>query len=62
MPVARMRSRGQLLELGLTELKFTLAETREFIDGHTDALQDAALTALYERTEGWISGIKLATL
>jgi len=63
MPLARMRSRGQLLELGVGELQFTADETRQFIAHATEpALNEPQLAKLLERTEGWITGIRLASL
>jgi LuxR family transcriptional regulator, maltose regulon positive regulatory protein len=63
MPLARMRARGQLLELGVDELKFTAAEARQFFanNGEPD-LNELQLAKLLERTEGWIAGIRLARL
>jgi LuxR family maltose regulon positive regulatory protein len=61
--LARTRSRGQLLELCSEDLKFTPAECRTFIDSAGEyELDDADLAALGARTEGWIAGIKLASL
>ncbi len=61
IPLARMRARGQLLELGVEELKFTLVEARQFLgNGAEPVLVDAQLATLLERTEGWIAGIRLA--
>src|ERR1700678_3354022 len=62
MPLARMRARGQLLELGAEELKFTAAEAQEFLAHATQSpLNDAQLRKLLERTDGWITGIRLAS-
>jgi LuxR family transcriptional regulator, maltose regulon positive regulatory protein len=61
IPLARMRARGQLLELGVEELKFTLPEARQFLGTGAEAVpDDAQLATLLERTEGWIAGIRLA--
>ena len=63
LPLARMRSRGQLTELRAADLRFTPSEAREFLNrvmgleltaGDVDALED--------RTEGWIAGLQLAAL
>jgi LuxR family maltose regulon positive regulatory protein len=62
MPLARMRARGQLLELGVDDLKFTSAETQRFVASTTDhELIEPELAMLQARTEGWITGIKLAS-
>jgi LuxR family maltose regulon positive regulatory protein len=61
MPLARMRARGQLLELGVDDLKFTAVEAQQFIaDVGEHELIASDLAALQARTEGWITGIKLA--
>jgi LuxR family maltose regulon positive regulatory protein len=61
--LARMRARGKLLELDVDDLKFTLMETRDFITRAGDHnLDESELSTLGERTEGWIAGIKLASL
>ncbi|HEY3654194.1 MAG TPA: LuxR C-terminal-related transcriptional regulator [Steroidobacteraceae bacterium] len=62
MPLARMRARGQLLELGVDELKFTPVETQRVVANITDhELTESELAMLQARTEGWITGIKLAS-
>jgi LuxR family transcriptional regulator, maltose regulon positive regulatory protein len=61
--LARTRARGQLLELHVEDLKFSSAESRTFMSGAgSDHLDDSALAVLEERTEGWIAGMKLASL
>jgi LuxR family maltose regulon positive regulatory protein len=61
--LARTRSRGQLVELHSEDLRFTPAESRTFIDNAGECeLDDADLAVLGARTEGWIAGIKLASL
>lgn len=63
LPLARWRGRGHLLEIGAEELKFTHAETRGLLDqgGHA-ALAEADVEQLVSRTEGWVTGLKLASL
>ena len=62
-PLARMRARGQLLELGVDELKFTADEAGQFIANTVQPdLTASQLAKLLERTEGWITGIRLASL
>jgi LuxR family transcriptional regulator, maltose regulon positive regulatory protein len=61
--VARMRARGQLLELGVKDLVFSAAETRQFIAAASEyELSETQLAILQERTEGWVAAIKLASL
>jgi LuxR family maltose regulon positive regulatory protein len=61
IPLARMRTRGELMELGVEDLKFTSAEARHLLANAAEpALDDAQLARLLERTEGWVAGIRLA--
>ena len=63
LQLARLRSRGQLIELRAADLRFTPAEAREFLN-HVMGLEltVAEVEALEERTEGWIAGLQLAAL
>jgi LuxR family transcriptional regulator, maltose regulon positive regulatory protein len=63
LPLARLRSRGQLSELRAAELRFTPAEAGEFLNRVMGLQLTAAdVDALEERTEGWIAGLQLAAL
>lgn len=61
--LATARARGQLLEIGMEQLRFTSDEIRAYLaaSGWQD-LPPAALELLASRTDGWITGIKLAGL
>src|SRR5215207_9524361 len=65
LPLARLRARGQLVELRERELRFTPEEAaavlREAV-GPELPLPDAAVAALVARTEGWAAGLQLAAL
>ncbi len=63
LPVARLRGRGQLTELRLTDLRFTSDEAAEFL-GRVMGLELSAdgVAALASRTEGWIAGLQMASL
>jgi LuxR family maltose regulon positive regulatory protein len=63
LPVARLRGRGQLTELRLTELRFTAEEAAGFL-GQAMGLDLSAddVAALASRTEGWIAGLQMAAL
>ena len=63
LPLATMRARGDLMELRADDLRFTLDEADEFLNGR----QLLGLTAedvslLVERTTGWPAGLSLAAL
>ena len=63
LPLARLRARGQMTELRAADLRFTPAETTEFLNrmmGLGLAAEDIA--ALETRTEGWIAGLQLAAI
>ena len=63
LPLARLRVRGQLTELRLTDLRFTPAEAADFLKRRMGLnLRDADIAALEARTEGWIAGLQLAAL
>ena len=63
LPLARLRARGQLIELRAADLRFTPAEAAEFTN-HVMGLNlaDDDVAALEARTEGWIVGLQLAAL
>ncbi len=63
LPLAAHRARGQLLELRAPDLRFGPEETARFF-GDTMGLDlsPSALSALEERTEGWVAGLQLAAL
>ncbi len=63
LPLARLRVRGQLTELRVTDLRFTPSETAGFLNqvmGLNLSAEDIA--TLETRTEGWIAGLQLAAL
>jgi LuxR family transcriptional regulator, maltose regulon positive regulatory protein len=63
LALARLRVRGQLLELRDESLRFSLQETTTFLnDGLNLELSPAAIARLDERTEGWVAGLQLAAL
>lgn len=63
LPLARLRSRGQLTEVRAAELRFTASEAQEFLTRTMGLdLAVADVDALEERTEGWIAGLQLAAL
>ncbi len=63
LPLARFRARGQLTELRITDLRFTLAEAAAFLNQVMDLkLSPAEIAALEARTEGWVAGLHLAAI
>jgi LuxR family maltose regulon positive regulatory protein len=60
-PLARLRARGEVTELRVSDLRFTPAEAGAFLsDGMGLDLSTADVVALEVRTEGWIAGLQLA--
>lgn len=63
LPLARLRARGQMVELRAADLRFTGAEAAQFLNDVMGLHLDAkAITALTKRTEGWIAGLQMAAL
>jgi LuxR family maltose regulon positive regulatory protein len=61
--LARLRSRGELLELRVADLRFTVAEAEAFLNAVMGLqLSSAQVSALDARTEGWAAGLQLAAL
>ena len=62
-PLARMRGRGQLIELRADDLRFTLAETTSFLtEVMALRLSDDEVATLNNRTEGWIASLRMAAV
>ncbi len=63
LPLHRMRIRNELTEIREKDLRFTREETREFfLNTMHLQLPDATVTALADRTEGWIAGLQMAAI
>jgi ATP/maltotriose-dependent transcriptional regulator MalT len=63
LPLARLRARGQTVELRATNLSFTEPEAAQFLNDVMGLCLDAgAVAVLKERTEGWIAGLQMAAL
>jgi LuxR family transcriptional regulator, maltose regulon positive regulatory protein len=58
----RLRLEGELSEIRAADLKFTLAEAGQLLAGAGVGLPDPVLRLLWERTEGWAAGLRLAAL
>lgn len=63
LPLARLRVRGQVLEIREADLCFTPQEIeRFFTDAMSIPFEPVYIEALAQRTEGWIAGLQLAAL
>jgi LuxR family transcriptional regulator, maltose regulon positive regulatory protein len=63
LPLARLRARGDLVELRATDLRFTAEEAAAYLTGAMRLPLTAGDVAVLEgRTEGWIAALQLAAL
>ncbi len=63
LPMARLRTRGQLIEIRAADLRFTSDEAATFLNRAVgSSLSSSDVSALETRTEGWIAGLQLAAL
>jgi LuxR family maltose regulon positive regulatory protein len=58
----RLRLGGELTEVRSSDLRFTVAETRELLAGSRIALPERSIELLHARTEGWVAGLRLAAI
>lgn len=63
LPLARLRARNQLCEIGATDLRFQDAEISAFFTTRAGiSLRDADVAILAERTEGWAAALQFVLL
>jgi LuxR family maltose regulon positive regulatory protein len=63
LSVARLKSRGAVVEIGFDELRLAADEVREYLKRvHRVALPEERIAALTDQTEGWICGLQLASI
>ncbi|WP_146928440.1 helix-turn-helix transcriptional regulator [Cellulomonas xylanilytica] len=62
LPVARLRARGRLAELGPDDLRFTRDEASTLIAGVTRSAPPTALNEILAATQGWAVGLVLEAL
>ena len=62
LPLPRLRAQRRLLEIRAADLRFTTTELQAVSQSLGLGLAPAAVNLLHQRTEGWITGIQLATL
>lgn len=58
----QLRLSGDLTEIRAAQMRFTEPETRAFLTASGIALPEHAAALLYQRTEGWAAGLRLAAL
>jgi LuxR family maltose regulon positive regulatory protein len=63
LPLARLRARGELVEVRAAELRFTADEASDYLTGAMGlSLTPQQISTLDDRTEGWIAALQLAAL
>ncbi len=63
LPVARLRARGELVEVRAADLRFTPEEAAAYLNDRMGlGLGDADVGTLEARTEGWIAALQLAAI
>jgi LuxR family maltose regulon positive regulatory protein len=61
--ISRMRGQGQLTEIRAADLRFKPAEAAAFLNRKLKVpVDDATAALLEEKTEGWVTGLRLAGL
>src|SRR5256714_2202606 len=58
----QLRLADEIAEIRAGDLRFTESETRELLAASGISLSDAGAAALYQRTEGWAAGLRLAVI
>ena len=62
LPLARMRARGELGELGYADLRFLDDEAGEMLRIFAPSLDEDSIQEVIARADGWAAGIQLAAL
>ena len=63
LPLPLMRAKGQMVEMRIKDLRFTLEESNQFLNHRMRLnLQPEKVIVLEQRTEGWIAGLQMAAL
>lgn len=61
LPLPRLRARGEMAEIRMHDLRFSLDETTQFFSHSMKLdLESEVISVLEARTEGWIAGLQLA--
>jgi ATP/maltotriose-dependent transcriptional regulator MalT len=63
LPLAKLRTRHLVFEVGAADLALTLPEAHMLLSKRTGLdLTDEEIAVLHERTEGWVSALQLAVI
>lgn len=63
LPLVTLRAKGQMTEVRVRDLRFSRAETAEFLQQMLKRpIEERILSIFEEKTEGWVTGMRLAAL
>jgi LuxR family maltose regulon positive regulatory protein len=63
LPLARLRARGAMLELRMSDLRFSTQEAADFLSGTMGLkISSEDVARITHRTEGWVAGLQMAAL
>ena len=63
LPLSRLRSRKQMIEIRAEDLRFSNEEAKFYLEGvFGEELDQNAVSSLTKSTEGWVTGLRLAAL
>ena len=63
LPLSSLRARGGITEIRAQDLRFTVSETDAFLQQVLeDRIEEATAAAWAEKTEGWVTGLRLAAV
>ena len=63
LPLSRFRGKGLMMEIGTDDLRFTSEETTSLsIIFDTPTLDSGSIEIIQDKTEGWVTGLKMALL
>lgn len=63
LPLAKIRAKGQMTEIRISDLRFSIEESCAFLETYIGGSMDKkAMAILGKKTEGWVTGLRLAAL
>ena len=63
LQIFKYRAAGKVTEIGAQDLSFSITETKTFLQNILETpVDDTFVAALNEKTEGWVTGLRLAAI
>ncbi|MFT5701580.1 MAG: LuxR family maltose regulon positive regulatory protein [Desulforhopalus sp.] len=63
LPLTSLRAKGQMTEIRVRDLRFSREETSKFLQQMLErTIDESTISLLEEKSEGWITGLRLAAL